>query len=407
MNNAQPLLHPTLKSALVGLDLSIESELARYQHQRKVNYHLVNTPKDTSALSVAVAESSFVQTSELNQTTVSLLTQYDNLEGGKQEEEPIPVTVRIAPERKAFLETFLTPWGIFALVLFFLGNAIVFINWRVEPKLATTENPEPTTSPEKVSAEKISVDEQKLSPKQDKEENKQKHTPQTEVEQSSLPAPTELAKTPTVSLNQPSSPLISLNPNPTSEVTVKPQSSQYPDLVEAIVSNISQPTNNNSKTPVNRAPQATASPPPPPIPKPNPVNSASQAKVSLPPPPVNKPTSVSKSTAVNSAPQAKVSPTPSPVTKTNYSLDSNQSQSSNSKPPTNDLEYYVVSDDADSASLKKIKEIVPDALITNFGNEIKIQLGSFSKESEANQLLKKVQQQGVSAYIYKPGVEEK
>ena len=413
MNNAQPLLHPTLKTALVALDLKLESELARYQHQKEVysDVSISNTPKDTSALSVTITESSFVQTEELNPTTASLLTQFDNSERGNQKEEPIPVTVRIAPERKTFLEIFLTPWGIFALILFFLGNAIIFINWRVEPKLAKTKNSQPTTSPEEVAAEKISADEQKLSPNQDREKNKQKLSPQTEAEKSSLAAPTELSTIPNISLNQPSpspsSPLITLNPNPTLEVAVKPQSSQYPDLVKALVANISQPAKNNSKTPANPIPNSRVFPPPPPVIKTTPVNPAPQAKVSLPPPPVTKPTPVSKSTPINPAPQAKVSPTPSPVTKANLNLDSNQSPSSNSKPPTNDLEYYVVSDYADSASLKKIKEIVPHALITNFGNEIKIKLGSFSQESEAIKLLKKVQQQGVSAYIYKPGLEEK
>ncbi len=409
MNNAQPLLHPTLKTTLVSLDLKLESELARYKQQKEVysDLGISNTPKDTSALSVTVAESSFVQQSELNQTTVSLPTQFDNLEAGNQQEEPIPVTVRLASERKTFLEIFLTPWGIFALVLFFLGNAIIFVNWRVEPELATTKNPEPTTSTEEVAAEKTSVDEQKLSPNQDRQENKQKF--QIEVETSSLPVPSELPNIPHNSLNQLSlsSPLITLNPNPTAEVIVIPQSSQYPNLVEAIVANISQPTKNTAKTRVNPIAKARVSLPPPPAPKPTPINRAPQAKVALPPPPAPKPTPISKSTPINPAPQAKVSPTLSPVTKTNPSLDSKQSQSSNSNSPTNDLEYYVVSDYADSESLIKVKEIVPQALITNFGEEIKIQLGTFSHESEANQLLKKVQQKGINAYIYKQVVDEK
>jgi hypothetical protein len=182
MNKAQPLLHPTLKTALVSLDLELKSELARYKSQKQVSCEQSNNFQETSALTVTIAESSSTQTGELNQPPVSLFSQEE-----RQEEEPIPVSVRILPDKKPFLEIFLTPWGILAFILFFLGNAIIFVNWGVEPEYNPTSNPQPTTSPEAVSEQKISSHEQQLSSHQATETKKQQLSQQAAAEKSILP----------------------------------------------------------------------------------------------------------------------------------------------------------------------------------------------------------------------------
>jgi cell division septation protein DedD len=64
--------------------------------------------------------------------------------------------------------------------------------------------------------------------------------------------------------------------------------------------------------------------------------------------------------------------------------------------------YYVLVNDSSDRALEQAKKIVPDAYVESFPQGAQIQMGAFKTESEANTLVKELQQQGISATIYRP-----
>ena len=145
-----------------------------------------------------------------------------------------------------------------------------------------------------------------------------------------------------LSLSSPPSPtpLNTLNPNSQPQIIVNKNSSPYPDLATALLSN------SNQTTPTNNIPNPIQSPP----------------------------------LAV------KNNPNPSP--------------SSNSESAINNLQYYVITEYNGIEFFEQIQTIFPDALITNIETEIKIQLGVFDNETNAHKLIQQLKQKQINAYIY-------
>jgi cell division septation protein DedD len=53
-------------------------------------------------------------------------------------------------------------------------------------------------------------------------------------------------------------------------------------------------------------------------------------------------------------------------------------------------------------TLEQARTVVPDAYVRNFPEGNRIQMGAFKRESEAKTLIEQLNQQGVSASIYRP-----
>ncbi|NJL47320.1 MAG: hypothetical protein HC929_07305 [Leptolyngbyaceae cyanobacterium SM2_5_2] len=64
--------------------------------------------------------------------------------------------------------------------------------------------------------------------------------------------------------------------------------------------------------------------------------------------------------------------------------------------------YYVVTDYTGNASLESARGAVGDAYVRDFGGGSKIQMGAFSQESSAQNLVNQLQQQGIPARVYTP-----
>lgn len=65
--------------------------------------------------------------------------------------------------------------------------------------------------------------------------------------------------------------------------------------------------------------------------------------------------------------------------------------------------YYVVTEYSGDASLQQARGAVPDAYVRNLPAEgAKVQLGAFSDETKAQELLQQLQQQGIEAEVYTP-----
>jgi hypothetical protein len=64
--------------------------------------------------------------------------------------------------------------------------------------------------------------------------------------------------------------------------------------------------------------------------------------------------------------------------------------------------YYVLINSSDSSGLETAQTIVPDAYVVNVPAGTRIAMGAFKLESEAKTLVERLQQQGLSASIYKP-----
>lgn len=62
--------------------------------------------------------------------------------------------------------------------------------------------------------------------------------------------------------------------------------------------------------------------------------------------------------------------------------------------------YYVVAQYNGEPSLERVRQIIPDAYVVPEGN--RIQLGAFSKKSQAQSLVTELQQQGITAEVYQP-----
>lgn len=116
--------------------------------------------------------------------------------------------------------------------------------------------------------------------------------------------------------------------------------------------------------------------------------------------------SVPASKAPNST-SAKPSPspeaaTPTTITPPNASSLTAPTQAATNPAPVQDSFYYVLTNYQGDGSLEQAKTMVPDAYVRNFPEGTRIQMGAFKLESEAKSLVEQLQQQGISASIYRP-----
>ncbi|MBW4658198.1 MAG: SPOR domain-containing protein [Drouetiella hepatica Uher 2000/2452] len=64
--------------------------------------------------------------------------------------------------------------------------------------------------------------------------------------------------------------------------------------------------------------------------------------------------------------------------------------------------YYVGTDYSSDSSLQQARQSVPDAYVRNLPGGAKVQLGAFTSEAAAQERVQELQQQGISAQVYKP-----
>lgn len=64
--------------------------------------------------------------------------------------------------------------------------------------------------------------------------------------------------------------------------------------------------------------------------------------------------------------------------------------------------YYVVTDYSGDRSLEEAQSVVTDAYVRNFNTGAQVQLGAFSSEEHAQELIQQLQQEGISAEVYQP-----
>ncbi len=133
-----------------------------------------------------------------------------------------------------------------------------------------------------------------------------------------------------------------------------------------------QPAATTPPARVQAAPPAASAPPPQPLAA-NPAPSA--PRPTTPPAPLS---------------QAPAASPPAPIT---------QAPAAPSTPSTR---YYVVTDYAGNQSLESARTVVGDAYVRNFPQGTRIQLGAFSQESSARNLVQQLQNQGISAQVYTP-----
>ena len=68
--------------------------------------------------------------------------------------------------------------------------------------------------------------------------------------------------------------------------------------------------------------------------------------------------------------------------------------------PSTQTNYYVVTDYTGSQSLESARSVVSEAYVRNFQGSAKIQMGAFSQESSARDLIQQLQRQGIPAQVY-------
>ncbi len=130
-----------------------------------------------------------------------------------------------------------------------------------------------------------------------------------------------------------------------------------------------QPAATTPPARVQAAPPAASAPPPQPLAA-NPAPAA--------PRPIAPPAPLS---------QAPAASPPAPITQA---------------PPAPSTSYYVVTDYAGNQSLESARTVVGDAYVRSFPNGTRIQLGAFSQESSARNLVQQLQNQGIPAQVYTP-----
>ncbi|MGB3309535.1 MAG: SPOR domain-containing protein, partial [Nodosilinea sp.] len=71
-------------------------------------------------------------------------------------------------------------------------------------------------------------------------------------------------------------------------------------------------------------------------------------------------------------------------------------------PPQAAPSYYVVTDYSGATSLESARGAVGDAYVRDFSGGTRIQMGAFSQESSARNLVNQLQGQGIPAQVITP-----
>ena len=112
----------------------------------------------------------------------------------------------------------------------------------------------------------------------------------------------------------------------------------------------------------------------------------------VPASPASVPPAITPSAVVPASPSVTQKPEASP----------SQVQVAANSTPSKDNYYYVLLNDGSESVLQQARTIVPDAYTRDFPQGTRIQMGAFKVEAEAKSLVDQLQQQGISASIYRP-----
>lgn len=99
---------------------------------------------------------------------------------------------------------------------------------------------------------------------------------------------------------------------------------------------------------------------------------------------------------------------PEPITATPPALESapeavTATAPSHRAPANPENYYYVVTEYSGDSSLEEARDAIPDAYVRNLPEEgAKVQMGAFSEEARAQELLQELENQGIEAEVYRP-----
>jgi hypothetical protein len=135
-----------------------------------------------------------------------------------------------------------------------------------------------------------------------------------------------------------------------------------------------QPTRQTPPQPMRSAPPTPAAAPPQPL-STQPVPQPLPQQQTAPPAPLSQ----------SAAPSASSAAPPAPITQ-----------------PPPQPSFYVVTDYTGDSSLQNARSAVGGAYVRNFSDGARIQMGAFSQESSARNLVQQLQGQGIPARVYAP-----
>lgn len=257
-----------------------------------------------------------------------------------EEEEPIPVASRlISNEDKSLLDLILTPWGVFGIIIFFGTNIFIFLGLNNLNFINENKQIQVVNQPREEETNISEITNQTNEVNNQTVENQPPIREENENNITPPPLPTTLA---TVENSIDSN---NLPPSP------------YPDLKTALMTEISKNSSLN---------ESSLIPPPPPL------------MEEITPPILNN--------------------NPNNNSNINFNINPNNSNNLSSIPVKKD-KYLVMANYENMNQFNNIKQVIPNALITNIGGEMKIQLGVFKTEGEAKSKSQQWQKQGINSFV--------
>ena len=375
-------LNPVLQSALASLDVTLEDELDRYRQPKAQNQPTYSPATEFMPVSAPSQPREFIhnrgkadelETPEFQQQQEPMEDVFASVVNPQEESSQVTTSIVPQPqtnsvddleERTAYrtkegkLSKFLTPLGAGAALLA-LTTFGVLLSWLIAPS---------------GSSNRLKLAWQKLFPTQEatvgKVESNNQESQNDPSKSQELEITPDLSKPTPDSLNLEEIPRLEGN-SPSSPTPVAPE-------------------NNNS--------QASQSEPANP---PRSNSNLSRALLpSLAPPPSSQNPAASPSDSQNSSDVPySASATPREgviVPKTSSEEDEVASESKGSG------YYYVLVPYLNNSSLSLAQTVVPDAYVEKFDIGMRIQMGAFNSESDAQSLINRLKQQGIDASIYRP-----
>ncbi|MCW6034865.1 hypothetical protein K4A83_01055 [Spirulina subsalsa FACHB-351] len=142
---------------------------------------------------------------------------------------------------------------------------------------------------------------------------------------------------------------------------------------------------------LNPSPSRPSAPPPPPPEETTDLTTALLQPIQPSPSPEASP-------SPSPAPSPEVSPSPSPASDL-----ANDPVVVNAAPgPTTSDFYYVLVPYTGPSSLQQARSAIPDAYARRFSQGVQLQMGAFIRESDAKQLVERLEDQGITAQVYRP-----
>lgn len=370
-------LNPVLQSALASLDVTLEAELDRYRQLKAQNQPTYSPAAEFIPVSAQSQpresapkprEANELKTPEIQEPQEPIEDVFASVVTPQEESSqvtsivPKPQTngADDLEERTAYrtkdgrLSKFLTPLGAGAALLALTTFGLV-LSWLIAPS---------------GSSNRLQLAWQKLFPTQEATVGKVDNNGESQIDASK---PQELEITPDLSKPTPDS--LNLEELPRLEGNSSPSPKQV------------KPRNSN--------PEVSSSEPADP---PRSNSNLSRALLpSLAPPSTQTPTGSSSNSQTTSELPYAASATPREgvvVPKT-----SSEEVASESKKGGY---YYVVLPYLNNSSLGLAQTAVPDAYVEKFEIGMRIQMGAFNSESDAQSLISRLKQQGIDASIYRP-----